>query len=63
MPARKSRSRKLPPLPAGTAGPPVGNRYKEQFGVIVICPDETTQRAIFDALVGLRGCDLRVVTT
>jgi hypothetical protein len=46
----ESMSKKLPALPPGAPGRPKGNRYKEQFGVIVICSDENHQRQVYEAL-------------
>lgn len=41
---------KLPPLPPDCHGRPKGNRYKEQFGVIVVCRDELHQKAVYEFL-------------
>lgn len=57
------KPKKLPPLRANSAKRPVDERYREQFGVIIICPDEDTQRGIYTALRKLESCRLRVVTT
>jgi hypothetical protein len=39
-----------------------GGNYKEQYGVIVICKDETHQREVFDALTS-QGYEPKVVVT
>lgn len=41
---------KLPPLAPGSPGKPKGNRYREQFGVIVICQNEQHQKTVYEAL-------------
>jgi hypothetical protein len=41
---------KLPKLSPGAPGRPKNNRYKEQFGVIVICRDEHHQERVYNAL-------------
>jgi hypothetical protein len=52
---------KLPPLPPET---PQKNafRYKEQFGVIVLCHDEAHHQAVFKRLSGL-GYKCKAVRT
>ncbi|UWQ76842.1 hypothetical protein [Leisingera sp. M658] len=52
----------LPPLPPGTHGKPKGNRYKRQFGVIVLVPDEPAQKALFEELKA-QGRKCKVVNT
>jgi hypothetical protein len=52
----------LPPLPPGAPGRPKGFRYREQYGVIVVCRDEPHQRAVYEALRAA-GHACRVVTT
>lgn len=42
--------------------PPGDGKYREQYGVIVICPTEADQQAAYEHLQGL-GYDVRVVTT
>jgi ParB-like chromosome segregation protein Spo0J len=42
--------------------PPEGNRYKEQYGVIVICDGEAHQREVYEALAA-QGYKCRVVVT
>lgn len=65
MSKNKQPSVRLPPLPDGAPGRPKDNRYKEQYGVIVICEDEKKQERVFDALVALSESPLklRVVVT
>lgn len=53
----------LPPLAENSTGIPKGSRYKEQFGVIIVCPDEPSQRAIYEGLRSLLGCKFKVVVT
>lgn len=53
----------LPPLKPGTPGIPDRPRYREQYGVIVICADEEAQRRVFEGLQALLGTKLRVVVT
>jgi hypothetical protein len=43
---------KLPRLAPGSPGRPENNRYREQYGVIVICRDEDHQREVYQALCG-----------
>lgn len=45
-----------------TGGPPDGDRYKEQYGVIVICANEAEQARVYEQLRGL-GFSCRVVVT
>ena len=47
---------------AATNLDPGEDRYKEQYGVIVICDGEAMQKKIFDDLVG-RGLNVRIVVT
>lgn len=51
---------KLPPLPPGAPGRPAEDRYKEQYGVIVLCQHEKEQREVFDALTALSREPLKV---
>lgn len=53
----------LPKLPANAPGIPPNNRYREQYGVILVCPDESAQTALYEALEALRGCKIKVVVT
>jgi hypothetical protein len=41
---------KLPPLPVKAPGRPGSPRYREQYGVIVICESENHQRLVYEAL-------------
>jgi len=59
----RNRKKKLPALqPKSTRRPP-DNRYREQYGLIVICPNAAVQQSLYDALQALTHCKLRVVTT
>ncbi len=58
----KSSEMNLPPLPPGCHGVPKGNRYKQQFGVIVLVQDEPAQKALFEELKA-QGRKCRVVNT
>ncbi len=55
----------LPPLPPEAPGKPKDERYKEQYGVIVICQDAGHQERIYNALRDLSEHPLktRVVVT
>lgn len=53
----------LPPLKLGAPGIPDRPRYREQFGVIVICPDEDAQKRIYEGLQAMAGTTLKVVVT
>lgn len=57
-----SASIPLPDLPAGAPGRPPGNRYRQQFGVIVLVWDEVEQRQLFEALTA-QGRTCKVVCT
>ena len=46
----------------GTGGDPGDGRYKEQYGVIVICAGETEQEDVFEKLKA-EGYSVRVVVT
>lgn len=58
----KSEEINLPPLPPGTHGKPKGNRYKRQFGVIVLVQNEPAQKTLFEKLKA-KGHKCRVVNT
>lgn len=58
----KKGKTKLPPLPEKSPGIPKGTRYKEQFGVIVICRDEVHHREVFEGLSG-QGYNCKAVRT
>lgn len=53
------------PIEVGGSGPnldPGDGRYKEQYGVIIICKDEASQEEVYNDL-SERGYNCRVVTT
>ena len=52
----------LPPLPPGAPGRPEKSRYREQYGIIVICRDEADQKRVYDWLRRFRR-PVRVVVT
>lgn len=52
---------KLPPLPPGAPGRPAAKTFKDQYGLIIVCPDEVTQQRLYEALVALRHTPIRVV--
>jgi len=52
----------LPDLPEGAPGVPKGNRYRQQFGVIVLAENEAAQAALFDDLTA-QGHSCKVVAT
>lgn len=54
--------KKLPDLPPDAPGRPSRDRYREQYGVVVICADEADQQRVYDDLKA-RGYTLRVVVT
>ena len=56
------KSENLPPLPPGSPGKPKGNRYKEQFGVIVVCRNEAHHQEVYEAL-SAQGYTCKVVRT
>lgn len=51
-----------PPPEDVTGGDPGDGRYKSQFGVIVICADESEQARVYEQLKG-EGFDCKVVVT
>ena len=53
----------LPPLDPRAPGRPENERYKEQFGIVIICADASEQAQIYEALRVLGGCKLKVVVT
>lgn len=53
----------LPAVRPGTPGRPDKPRYRAQFGVIIVCPDEIAQQALYGALLALKDCKLKVVCT
>lgn len=54
-----AESKKLPQLPAGAPGRNTF-RYKEQFGVVVICRDEAEHKQVFERLAA-QGYKLKAV--
>jgi hypothetical protein len=54
-----AESKKLPPLPAGAPGRNTF-KYKEQFGVIVICRDEAEHKLVYERLAA-QGHKLKAV--
>ena len=61
--AAQKPKRKLPALSPNSTRRPPDNRYREQYGLIVICPNAAVQRSLYDALQTLTRCKLRVVST
>jgi hypothetical protein len=61
--AAQKRKRKLPALAPNSTRRPLDNRYREQYGLIVLCPNAAVQRSLYEALQTLTHCKLRVVTT
>jgi hypothetical protein len=61
--ATRATKKKLPPLSAKSMKRPPDGRYREQYGLIVICPNAAVQQALYEALRTLGHCKLRVVTT
>jgi hypothetical protein len=58
-----ARPKKLPKLRSNSTKRPADDRYREQYGIILICPDEVTQQTLYAALTKLEACRIRVVTT
>lgn len=59
----ETKAEALPSLKPGTPGVPDRPRYREQYGVIVICSDEDTQKRVFEGLQAIAGAKLKVVVT
>jgi hypothetical protein len=53
----------LPPLPKDAPGKPADNRYREQYGVVLVCPDEGAQVQLYEALAAIRKSKIKVVVT
>jgi hypothetical protein len=53
----------LPPVRRGAPGRPATPRYKEQYGVVVVCGGEEDQRAVYAGLLALGRARLKVVCT
>jgi hypothetical protein len=54
---------KLPPLPAKAPGIPPNDRYREQYGVILVCSGEAEQRRLYEALADIKTSKIKVVVT
>ncbi|MBO6754937.1 MAG: hypothetical protein JJ902_01300 [Roseibium sp.] len=59
----KSKKADLPPLPENSTGIPPNNRYREQYGVVVVCPNEDAQKAVYEGLRAVAGAKFMVVVT
>lgn len=59
----KSKKAALPPLPEDSTGIPPAGRYREQYGVVVVCPDEEAQKAVYEGLKAVAGAKFKVVVT
>ena len=53
----------FPELPADAPGIPPEDRYRAQYGVVLVCPDEASQKALYEALEALRKTRIKVVVT
>lgn len=53
----------LPPLPQGAPGKPAQERYRKKQGVIIVCEDETDQRAVYEGLMAMQRGKVKVVNT
>jgi len=53
----------LPALPANAPGRPARPRYREQHGIVLVCPGEAEQAKLYEALEAIRSCKIRVVVT
>ena len=51
-----------PPLEPGQPGRPTDDRYREQYGVIVLCAGEAEQKRVY-AELHRRGLKCKVVVT
>lgn len=56
------RRPKLPPLLPDAPGRPKDDRYRQQFGVIVICTGEAEQRRLYERFKA-EGLRCKVVVT
>jgi len=52
----------LPPLPADAPGAP-NFRYREQYGVVLVCDDEASQIRLFETLNDIKKSKIKVVVT
>lgn len=53
----------LPPLPEGAPGIPPNDRYRNQYGVVLVCPNEAAQIDLYNALQSLKTAKIKVVVT
>ncbi|MVA19484.1 hypothetical protein [Agrobacterium vitis] len=53
----------LPPLPPQAQKAPSGLRYREQYGVILVCEDEDAQERLYGALADIKKSKIKVVVT
>lgn len=53
----------LPKLPRNAPRRPERPRYREQYGIILVCPDEEAQQLLYKALSAIGECQLKVVVT
>lgn len=53
----------LPPLSDKSPGIPPKDRYKRQFGVLIITENEQQQATIYEGVRALGGAKLKVVAT
>ncbi|WP_062237007.1 hypothetical protein [Aureimonas sp. N4] len=52
-----------PPLPPTAPGRPAKDRYREQYGIVLVCPNEEDQAKLYEAFEALRSCKIKVVVT
>ncbi|WP_153003897.1 hypothetical protein [Aureimonas ureilytica] len=52
-----------PPLPVTAPGRPAKDRYREQYGIVLVCPSEEDQAKLYEALEAIRSCKIKVVVT
>lgn len=53
----------LPPLPPDAPGKPTQDRYRKKQGIVIVCEDETDQRAVYEGLQAMRRGKVKVVNT
>lgn len=56
------KQEKLPPL-LPNAPPPKAARYREQYGITIVCDDQKAQAQLYEALLALRTAKIKVVAT
>lgn len=61
--AKSTKPKPPPKLPPGAPGRPSVGRYREQYGVILICENEKHQVAVFEGIRALMGVKMKVVVT